>query len=763
MRLLRSFPIIVITMVMLSIVGLCIAQQTVPLLLFAATLAAVSWYVTEGPRGRTLPRWASNLLALAVVVGAAADLLLPPNDVLEVLGRFTVALTLIKLYERRTARDHAHLMGLSLLLILMSCIRTRELLFGAVLVVYAGLGLYALLLLQLYAANEQVTEARRAAQPETRRPDATPTLAVATSGLSPAVGRRSGLHFRMLAVIVGACGLMLSMVFFVIFPRNIGYGLLGPVFGGSVAGRTTGYADEIDLYAGMRITESRHVVGDVALTDMDGVPVRRDGTLRLRGGVLDRYADGRWSLARGTPARVETSGRGMAVLARQGLEGVGAVGALRQDFRFTRATDTLMTLYVPVAVDTPDGARIQFDRETQQLRVPRGGLRRYSVIARPHPPEPLLRELVGDRAPPPPAPRSPWAVHTVEARIERFVRERLAEAGLAVDPPEGAGRWRWNQQVARVLTDHLSSSGQYSYTLDLSGMVRDHTDPVEEFLFMTRRGHCEFFASALALMCRSVGVEARVVTGYAVSEYDEREERYLIRASDAHAWVEVRTGPHRYRTFDATPAAVLADSTPTEGALAGRLGRFYQRLEGSWTHRVIEFDEGSQEALLGSLSAAWMDRINSAYSAARNWTSRVNQAFRLGPAGYIWLGIVGVVVIIAFVALVTVLRRSLAVRRALRVERLKFAESRRLVRSLGFYVDMLQLLHEAGLGKPHWQPPLAYARRLRSSRPEAAQLVREIAETYYRARYAGRPLSRPQLDRARARVGELATALERRS
>jgi len=762
MRLLRTFPIMVIAMVMLSILGVCIAQQTVPLLLFAATLAAVSWYVTEGPRGRTLPRWASNLLALAVVVGAAADLLLPPNDVLEVLERFTVGLTLIKLYERRTARDHAHLMGLSLLLILMSCIRTRELLFGAVLVAYSGLGLYTLLLLQLYAANERVIAARRAAQPETRRLPATPTLGVVTSGLQPAVGRRVGLHFRMLAVIVGTCGLGLSMVFFVIFPRNIGYGLLRPMLGGSVAGRTTGYSDEIDLYAGMRISESRHVVGELALRDLDGRPVRRDGTLRLRGAILDRYADGRWSLARGTAVRVETAGRGPAVLARQGLEGVGAVGVLEQEFRFRRATATLMTQYVPVAVDTPDGARVQFDRETQQLRAPRGGLRRYTVIARPHPPEPLLRELVGAPAPPPPEPRSPWAVHTVEARIERFVRERLADAGLATDPPEGAARWRWNRRVARVLTDHLSS-GAYTYTLDLSGVVRDRTDPVEEFLFMSRRGHCEFFASALALMCRSVGVEARVVTGYAVSEYDEREQHYVIRASNAHAWVEVRTGPHRYRTFDATPAAVLASVPPGEGALSERLGRFYQRLEGSWTHRVIEFDEGSQEALLGSLSAAWMDRFSSAYTAARNWTSRVNQAFRLGPAGYIWLGIVGLVVVIAFVALVTLFRRYLAVRRALRVERLKFAESRRLVRTLGFYVDMLQILHEAGLAKPRWQPPIAYARRLRSSRPEAAQLVREIAETYYRARYAGRRLSREQLARARARVSELAMNLERSS
>ncbi|MCP3902355.1 MAG: transglutaminase domain-containing protein [Planctomycetes bacterium] len=761
MRLLRSFPIMVIAMVMLSILGVCIAQQTVPLLLFAATLAAVSWYVTEGPRGRTLPRWASNLLALAVVVGAAADLLLPPNDVLEVLGRFTVGLTLIKLYERRTARDHAHLMGLSLLLILMSCIRTRELLFGVVLVLYAGLGLHALLLLQLYAANERVTAARRGAHPEGRHESIAAPLAVATAGVQPAVGRRVGLHFRLLGVIVAVCGLALSLAIFIIFPRGLGNGILAPVLGGAAVARTTGYSDEIDLYAGMRITESRHVVGEMKLRDVAGRTIQRDGVLHLRGAVLDRYGDGRWSVSRGLPERVETTGLRPTVFARQGLEGVGSGGAIEQEFRFTRAVSTLVTAYVPVALDTPEPMRLHFDRVTQQIRSPRGGMRRYTIIARPHPPEPLLRELVGERAPPPP-PRPSWGTHTIEARLQPYVRDRLDEAGLSSVAPEGAARWRWSQQVARVLTDHFGS-GDYTYSLDLSGMVRDRADPVEEFVFMTRRGHCEFFASALALMCRSVGVEARVVSGYAVSEYDERDERYVIRASNAHAWVEVRTGPHRFRTYDPTPSTALPPASAPEGALAERLGRFYQRLEGSWTQRVIDFDQDSQEALLGSLSAAWTERIGSAYTAAKAWTVRVNQAFRLGPAGYIWLGIVGLAVIIAVVALVTVLRRTLAVRRALRVERLRFAESRRLVRSLGFYVDMLQVLREAGLGKPHWQPPLAYARRLRTSRPEAAQLVREIAETYYRARYARRRLSRRQLDRVRQRVGELATTLESRS
>jgi hypothetical protein len=146
MKLLRSFPFMTFVLVLVSLLGFCAAQKSLEMLLLAGTLAALSWYVTEGPRGRILPKWVSNLLVIAVSLGVVVDLLVPPNEVLGVLGRFTVWLTLIKLYERRSARDHAHLMGLSLLLILVGSLEpSAELLFGLLLLLYAAIGLYVLL------------------------------------------------------------------------------------------------------------------------------------------------------------------------------------------------------------------------------------------------------------------------------------------------------------------------------------------------------------------------------------------------------------------------------------------------------------------------------------------------------------------------------------------------------------------------------------------------------------------------------------------
>ena len=235
MRLLRRFPITVMTMVLISIVGVCAAGRSVKLLLVAFALTALSWYVTEGPRGRVLPRWVANLLVIAAALSLVVDLRFSPNDLAGVLGRFCVWLAIIKLYQRRTARDHAQLMALSLLLIIVGCLRTQELFFGIVLVLYAVTGLYALLLYQLYAAREGVIIAHRTA--EAADGEAPP---------APTTGRHSALHFRLLAIGIAVAGLSLSVALFVIFPRNVGHGLFTTALRGHGGATRAGYFCDFD-------------------------------------------------------------------------------------------------------------------------------------------------------------------------------------------------------------------------------------------------------------------------------------------------------------------------------------------------------------------------------------------------------------------------------------------------------------------------------------------------------------------------------------
>jgi protein-glutamine gamma-glutamyltransferase len=107
----------------------------------------------------------------------------------------------------------------------------------------------------------------------------------------------------------------------------------------------------------------------------------------------------------------------------------------------------------------------------------------------------------------------------------------------------------------------------YPYDLSIPPQGED-MDAVEYFLFEQRRGYCEQFSSSLAVMARSLGIPARVATGYAPGEYNPFTGFYDVRASDAHAWVEVYFPQYGWTTFDPTPSF---DSTPWQYKAAGNL------------------------------------------------------------------------------------------------------------------------------------------------------------------------------------------------
>jgi hypothetical protein len=99
-------------------------------------------------------------------------------------------------------------------------------------------------------------------------------------------------------------------------------------------------------------------------------------------------------------------------------------------------------------------------------------------------------------------------------------------------------------QLARAMRDHFIVEGRYTYSLDFSRIRRDPTlDPIEDFVANHRTGHCEYFASALAMMLRSQGIPARLVIGFHCDEYNAVGGYYQVRQLHAHAWVEAYLEP----------------------------------------------------------------------------------------------------------------------------------------------------------------------------------------------------------------------------
>jgi len=167
------------------------------------------------------------------------------------------------------------------------------------------------------------------------------------------------------------------------------------------------------------------------------------------------------------------------------------------------------------------------------------------------------------------------ADRAVPASLDPRVRALAERLGGGKDPADAAAA------IERWLSTALR------YTRELPGEV---ADPIADFLFVRRAGHCELFSSAMVLMLRSLGIPARNVTGYFGGRRTEAGY-YAVRAGDAHSWVEAYFPGAGYVRFDPTPAS--ARGSQQEG-LRARMLLFWDSLQQTWRELVVDYDLVSQ-------------------------------------------------------------------------------------------------------------------------------------------------------------------------
>jgi hypothetical protein len=756
MKLLRRYPVMAFTLVLLSIVASCIAQGSFGLMTVAGGLAAMSWFVTEGPRGRALPRWVSNILTIGVGLNVMVDFIQHMPDYPGVLARFTIGLTLIKLYERKSARDHAQLLALSLLLMLTGCLMTSSLLFGAALALYAALGLHVLLLYQVYRGFERARQARMAEAPSGYR---------LTPQVQPIVGRSAGRQVRWLAAVTGAAGAALSLLVFIVAPRDFERSLISTGPGASGEAEAGFNETGVDLITGSRISDSRRIVAHLELLDSEGQPRHLPWPILLRGSVQCQYVGrGRWSPCDGEQAvPIATQPPSFTRLGRTDLP---IEAMFTQRFTMFLRERTVFSMAVPVMISTPAPTRFNLDPQTQMLRHlgPRP-LESYEVKAAPSLDDQAIEAFTFAAGESLAAPSTTMAMSGSRRAIHGLATRLLTDAGLTPAPPADAAlRWNWHRDAAAVFASFLRS-GRFEYTTDLRGLLREDEhgrakDPIVTFLFDTQRGHCEYFASALARLCDSVDIPARLITGYAAVEYDDGAEHYVIRESNAHAWTEVRTGPARWSTIDSTPVGTLSALHAPARGLGDWARSLYDRFDFKWTTSVVLFDGNDQRRLVETFASRASARLSDAADATMEWMRSVNRTFAMGPAGYVWLGLVGFALVLAGIAAVKLTRRWLKLRAAAHLEHLHGRAYRRAVRRFGFYLDMLDVLARGGRPKPAHVPPRRFADDLARDRPDAGALVAQLTGLFYEARYGGCALDHADVMRAREWLASLALALD---
>ena len=176
-------------------------------------------------------------------------------------------------------------------------------------------------------------------------------------------------------------------------------------------------------------------------------------------------------------------------------------------------------------------------------------------------------------------------------------------ARLAKDVTESAGS---NYARARAVEEYLRNN--FGYTLELPGR---EPDPLAHFLFERKKGHCEYFASSMAVMLRTLGIPSRVVNGFRGGEYNDLTSSYIVREKDAHSWVEAYFPEYGWVTFDPTPAG---DAVVSSGGWS-RMELYMDAARQLWREWVVNYDFSHQARLRTEIGSKTVN----AQSSFRSW------------------------------------------------------------------------------------------------------------------------------------------------
>ncbi|HEX5708269.1 MAG TPA: DUF3488 and transglutaminase-like domain-containing protein, partial [Pyrinomonadaceae bacterium] len=319
----------------------------------------------------------------------------------------------------------------------------------------------------------------------------------------------------------------------------------------------------------------------------------------------------------------------------------------------------------------------------------------------------------------------------LDARIEELARRVVTEAGARND-----------YDRARAIEAHLNRNefgGSYSYALeDLPGGA----DPLADFLFRARAGHCEYFSTTMAVMLRSLGIPARVVNGFQMGEYNAAADAYFVRQHDAHSWVEVYfPRSNAWVEFDPTPVAGRPGSAAGAG-WGARLRHYAEAFELFWIQYVVAYDRQEQQTLAGSIRQGLGSYREALVRAGEGLRARLSALWTDGAQGdavggtflsrtsLVWPPLMAVAAIAAFV-----IARRLRGGRERHAGRERVDGGRAAVSAVVFYERMTRALAARGHARAPDQTPLEFASALGSR--EA--LV--ITDAYNRVRYGALALT----------------------
>lgn len=705
-----------------------------PPLVAAAGVAALLT-VDRDPTLR-LPQGLAKVLALGTLGLLYVEYKMEDVELVRGLGHWLIALQLVKYFLPKTAADDWFLFLLGLMQALIgSVINTGD-------QVGVWLFLWAVLAVWVLGQFFLQREARRFAEPGAPRGD-------------PYAGLFDRAYvYATLRVM--AMTLALGFLAFLLIPRQTG--AARSRYGPTSSQHLTGFDEEVALGQLGEILENNTPVLTVSFTDLDRNPISPPVEPLWRGVTLNNYENGRW--------RRQTN-RALMTFPNIGSGQLTRRNAFRQIIKLeANDSPSLFAIRPMLALTTAAGPRFPPSLNVidgTAFRQNALGPLDYEVISDPDVDAPQI----GEDAP------SPQRVRDVLLAIKPDLKSRLREiAEPLVEDLPSAGAEAVKAR-AKALEAHLLDTTQFGYSLRMTRVDPD-LDPVVDFLINRKEGHCEYFASALALLLRSIDIPSRMVNGFKGGDWSDITQTMTVREKHAHSWVEAYLGPDDngrpiWLVLDPTPGAEREQSIAQVGGLASRLQVITDLIRHVWIFYIQGYNADRQHTLLYAPLGMLARAVRSlAVSGWRSVAGAVMGLFHFQNVRS-FVSVKGFVVSFLVLSALAVLGKLSAwlFRRLLRWWRGSAADDAGATGGILFYRRLAQLLAEYDLRRSPAETQNEFARRAFQflSGREAdfgavAESPQKIVDAFYQVRFGHQELPPETLAELETRLDGLEAALK---
>ncbi|MBI1766131.1 MAG: DUF3488 domain-containing protein [Acidobacteria bacterium] len=709
----------------------------ISLSLFAAVLL-LACLIDCGLRRWWEPRRWVNWLVPAWLPVALADWYFLDSTLPAITMRFLLFTVALRLLRQKNDRDWRWLYTVSFMQVLFAAGLMIDTTFLVLLIVYLFAAISTLVSFELQRAAHSFEEQQQSqpGQPEFWREPRQFGFAGAGRRIRKTLGAP---RWHNVSLFAGAALLLifaLAAPLFLVMPR-VARALPSNFMRGEAL---SGFSENVRLGEVARIKLNPQVVMRVRVKFPPLIPRQ---WLRWRGLALDKYENGNWSRTLPRPSRLDDHGTGYYVIS----ERAARQPYTEQEF-FLEPLNSDIVFAAARAISVGGLDALKRD-DAGALWTDPHAFYRYRYTVQSDTSEMPAEKLQADAS-------GSYSEETRRLYLQLPDEPDRRLKKLAETITHGAAT---PYEAARRIEQHLQDN--YAYSLDLQEV--EAGDPVCDFLFNAKAGHCEYFASAMVLLLRLHGIPARLVNGFQMGEYSEVADVYTVRQSDAHSWVEAYFPKSGWITFDPTPDAGL--NVYDNGWLAW-MRHYGDAMQMFWQERIVGFDAGEQLSMLLAAQhklqswryesstrwfdwrrklnewlAAWDDPADTSASLIESTAAQPTLAERTRVL--LWHPVTQFLLVLLTSLLAVFLWRQY--RRSWRY-RFKHDPARS---AIAFYQELLDTLARAGKRRTPAQTPQEFAAQLRWPQ------VTELTGLYQRARFGKQGLNEGEIARALQLLREL--------